>query len=115
MEKKNKKTVTIEEVISNDYDMSETFSKFFTNFVPNLKIISNENCEIAIEYQREKPVQVAINRFKIRANKKKISQINPNKRFSFYPVSYNEVLKQVKSLDTKKAIEPKDAPTKLSK
>ena len=53
----------IEEVMSNDYDISETFHKCFANTVPNLKIKSSDNVKTAIE-----------------------SEINPNKRFSFYPI-----------------------------
>ena len=33
-----------------------------------------------------------------------ISKINLNKRFSFCPVPHTEVLKQIKNLDTEKAI-----------
>ena len=38
----------IEQVISNDYDISETFIYFFANVVPNLKIISNENMKLLL-------------------------------------------------------------------
>ena len=32
-----------EEVISKDYEISETFDKFFANIVPKLKITAREN------------------------------------------------------------------------
>ena len=48
----------IEEVISNDYDISETF---LADIVPNLKIIPCENFETTTEYEKENPVQDAIN------------------------------------------------------
>ena len=44
-----------------------------------------------------------------------ISKINPNKRFSFCSVFYDEVLKQIKNLGTKKTIQQNDIPTKLLK
>ena len=73
----------IEEVISNDYDISETFHKCFANTVPNLKIKSSENFKTAIEYEIENPVQNAINNFKNHLSIMIMSEINPNKRFSF--------------------------------
>ena len=51
----------IEEVISNDYDISETFNKFFANIVPNLKIILSENFGTTIQHETENPIQDAIN------------------------------------------------------
>ena len=37
-----------EEVISNDYGISETFNKFFANIVPNLNITPRGNFESTI-------------------------------------------------------------------
>ena len=85
----------IEEVLCNDYDISETFHCFFfffffANIVPNLKIIPKKNFETAIEYEMENLVQNAINNFKNHPSIKLIiSKINPNKRFSFCPVKIN--------------------------
>ena len=31
-----------------------------------------------------------------------IYKINPHKRFPFHPVTYHQILKQIKNLDTKK-------------
>ena len=77
----------IEEVMSNDYDISETFHKCFANTVPNLKIKSSENVKTAIEYEIDNPVQNAINNFKNHLSIKMImSKINPNKRFAFCPI-----------------------------
>ena len=72
-----------EEVITNDYDISETFNKIFANIVPNLKIIPSENFETTIQYETENLVQNAINKLKNHPFIKIIiSKINPNKRFS---------------------------------
>ena len=43
----------IEEVISNNYDISESLNKFFANIVLNLKLISSENFETIIEYEQK--------------------------------------------------------------
>ena len=47
-----------EEVISNDYGISETFNKFFANIVPNLKITPRGNFVLynmkqKIQYRRQ--------------------------------------------------------------
>ena len=39
----------IEEVISNDCDISETFNKIFAYIVPNLKIIANEKLVLNVK------------------------------------------------------------------
>ena len=61
--------------------------RFFTNAVPNLKIIPSDHFETTIQYETENPVQNEINQFKNHPSIKVIiSKINPNKRFSFCPV-----------------------------
>ena len=76
----------IQKVISNDYDIFETFNKLFANIVPNLKIIPSENFETSIQHETENPVKNATHKFKNHPN-------SPNKIFSFCPVSHNEFLK----------------------
>ena len=44
-----------------------------------------------------------------------ISKINPNKRFSFHLISHNEILIQIENLDTEKAIQQNNIPTKFLK
>ena len=51
MQKKDKGKVMIEEYISNDCAISETFDKFSTNIVLNLKITSSKNFEASIEFE----------------------------------------------------------------
>ena len=87
----------IKKVISNDYDISETFNKFFANLVPNSKIMPNENIEAAVEYDIEDPVENAIDKFKNHPYMKMIIfKINSNKIYSFCPVSYNEIQNKLK-------------------
>ena len=51
MQKKDKEKVMIEEHISNDCAISETFDKFSANIVLNLKITSSKNSEASIEFE----------------------------------------------------------------
>ena len=87
-------------VISEDQAVAEVFSKFFFNIVPNLKITTDhgyDNDFIATIDQ----VTNAVNKFRnnssiiIIKNKKKNDQ-----SFSYGPVTYDDVLKKVKTLDT---------------
>ena len=54
----------IGEAISNNNDILETYIMIyqsFSNIVPNLKIIPNENFETTIEHKIENPMQNATN------------------------------------------------------
>ena len=64
VQKKDKEKAMIEEVISNDCDISETFNKFLKKHIPNFKIIPNEKFDTGIVYETENPVENAINNFK---------------------------------------------------
>ena len=87
----------IEEFISNDNDMSETFNKILANIIPNLKIIPNDNFETANEYEIKSTVENATKKFENYPSIKMIlSRIKPNKRFCFCPVSYNEIQNKLK-------------------
>ena len=83
-----------EEIISNDYDISKTFSKSFANIAPNLKIIPSKTLKLLFRMKQK---------------------INRYKRFSFCTVSHNEILKQIKNLDTEKEIRQKYFLTKMLK
>ena len=96
----------IEKVVSNDYDLSKTFNKFFANIVPNLKIISCENFVTTIQYETGNPVHNTIKKFKNYPCIKMItSKINPTETFSFFSVPHNEILNEIKNLNTKKEIQ----------
>ena len=58
----------------------------------------------------------SINKFKkLPSTKMVISKTNPNKRFSLCQVSNEGSLKQIKNVDTRKAIQQNTIPTKLLK
>ena len=66
-----------------------------------MKFIPSENLEKNIQYETENPQQNAINKFINHPSIKMIkSKISPNKRFSFCPIPHNEILKQIKNLNT---------------
>ena len=120
IEKKNssqegQKEIVSEKKITEDQAVVEVFNKFFINIVPNLKISTDhgyDNDFIATDDQ----VANAVNKFR---NHSSIIMIKNKKKndqsFSFGTVTYDDVLKKVKTLDTAKASQQSDIPTKILK
>ena len=108
---KDSNEIISEKIISNDNDVAETFNKFFVNIVPNLKIPTNHDFEINFKVTGD-PIVDAINKYE---NHPSIIMIkNKNKtQFSFTVVEYDDILKKVKKLNTSKATQQSDIPTKI--
>ena len=108
--------IVSEKIITENQAIAEVFNKFFINIVPNLKISTDhgyDNDFIATDDQ----VANAVNKFRdhssiimIKNKKKKNDQ-----SFSVGPVTYDDVLKKVNTLDTAKASQQSDIPTKMLK
>ena len=107
--------IVSERLISEDQTMAEVFNKFFINIVPNLKIPTNHNHDTDFLVNNEQ-VANALNKFRnypgiiMIKNKRKADQC-----FSFGPVTYNDILKKTNNLDTAKASQQSDVPTKILK
>ena len=82
-----------------------------------MKIIPSESLEANIEYETKNLVQKQNKKCKNYPSMQMIvcKKKNLNKRFSFYPVLQNEILKQIKNLDTKKVIQQNDVLTTFLK
>ena len=95
--------------------IAEVFNKFFINIVPNLKIPVENNIDHDFT-ETDDLVLNAINKFK---NHPSIIMIkrknNPCGSFSFSSVQYDDILKKTKNLDTAKASQESDIPTKILK
>ena len=102
-------------MILEDQAVAEVFSKFFINIVPNLKIptsqiydtyflVTNDQAPNALNKFRNHPSITMIK------NKRKADQC-----FSFGPVIYEDILKKTNNLDTAKASQQSDVPTKILK
>ena len=104
-----------EKIISDDKAIAEVFNKFFINIVPNLKIPVENNIDHDFT-ETDDLVLNAINKFK---NHPSIIMIkrknNPCGSFSFSSVQYDDILKKTKNLDTAKASQESDIPTKILK
>ena len=107
--------IVSEKIITEDQALAEVFNKFFINIVPNLKISTDhgyDNDFIATDDQ----VINAVNKFRnhssiIMIKNKKVT----DQSFSFGSVTYDDVLKIVNTLDTAKASQKSDIPTKILK
>ena len=103
----------MEKIISDDLPVADAFSKLFINIFPNLKVSTDhsyDNDFIATNDQVTNTVSKFRNHPSIIMIKNKNDQT-----FSFGPVTYDGVLKKVKTLDTAKASQQSDIPTKILK
>ena len=106
-----KEEIVSEKIFTEDQAVAEVFNKVFINIVLNLKISADhgyDNDFIATDCQ----VINAVNKFRNHPSKKKKKN---DQSFSFGPVTYDDVLKKVKTLDTAKPSQQSDIPTKILK
>ena len=107
--------IVSKKVISEEQAVAEVFNKFFINIVPNLKIPTNHSYDTDFLVTNDQ-VANALNKFRnhpsiiMIKNKRKTNQC-----FSFGPVTYDDILKKTNNLDTAKASQQSDIPTKILK
>ena len=92
----------VEKVISEDMEIAKTFNEFSVNIVPSLKISPKENYETDVGNDNE-PILNYINKFKNHPSIKVIkSRKKEEQTFTFSYVSYEEVLNEIRKLQTTK-------------
>ena len=102
-------------MILEEQAMAEVFNRFFINIVPNLKILTNHHYDTDFLVTNDQ-VANALNKFRnhpsiiMIKNKRKTNQC-----FSFGPVTYDDILKKTNNLDTAKASQQSDVPTRILK
>ena len=111
----SREEIVLEKLITEDQTVAEVFNKFCINIVPNMKISTDhgyDNDFIATDYQ----VTNAVNKLRNHSSIIMIKNKEKNDQsFSFGPVTYDDVLKKVNTLDTAKASQQSDIPTKILK
>ena len=96
-----------ENVISDDMEIVQTFNEIFVHIVPSLKISPKENYEKDVENDNE-PILNYINKFKNHPSIKVIkSRKKEEQTFTFNYVSYEEVLNEIRKLQTATTIQQK--------
>ena len=105
----------VEKAISEDMEIAETFNEFFVNIVPSLKISPKENYETDVGNDNE-PILNYINKFKNHPSIKVIkSRKKEEQTFTFNYVSYEEILNEIRKLQTGTTIQQNGIPTKFLK
>ena len=100
-----------ETVISEDSELAEVFNNYFGNVVKNLNI----QRPIYLHEDND-PIANAIKNFEQHPSILKIKETrNVCSSFSFKPVSFDEIIKETLNLDTSKATQKSDIPTKIIK
>ena len=105
----------IEEIISEDNEISEVFNNYFINIVPNLNIstVISVNDDFI---ETNDPISNAIKKFSDHPSISMIKNKNLNQnKFSFCNVTFEYVLEKVICLNSAKASQNTDIPTKLIK
>ena len=105
----------VEKVISDDMEIAETFNEFFVDIVPSLKVSPKENYEADVGNDDESILNY-INKLKNHPSIKVIkSRKKEEQTFTFSYVSYEEVLNEIRKLQTTKTTQQNDIPTKILK
>ena len=105
-EKKYKVSATelSEEIISEAKKVAEVLNNVFVNIVPNLKILTNHNCNIDFQKTGDhsikcnKQIQIPLSIVMIKG------KIEPKNIYSFTLVQYKDILRKNKNLNVSKAL-----------
>ena len=104
----------VDKIYSENLEVAETFNAFFSNIVKKISISLGQ--ELPTEEDHiEDPVLRIIERFKKHASVVAIFENHKDSTFSFRHVSLDEITKEIKRLDAKKACQDTDIPTKVIK
>ena len=97
-------------LIRNEYKLANIFNTFFVNIVPNLGIEIDQQYLSNVSNISD-PVEKAI----ISIINKMVSSVENEASFSFTCVTVDDISKEIKRLDIKKATQESDIPTKVIK
>ena len=103
-----------DEIISDCQPVTELFNKFFANIVKEINLVIGNEFLINADHIGD-PVQKAIEKYKNHPSVKAISEKYDKNTFSFRYVSLDEIKKEIKNLNTKKACQDTDIPSKIGK
>ena len=107
-----------EKLIKNEYQITNIFNTFFNEIVPNLgtKVDEGYLCNASnISDPMEKAIQKYKNHPSISIIKKMVSTVDKNNKFSFEPITADNISQQIKRLNIDKATKGSNILTKLVK
>ena len=105
-------------LIRNEYKIANIFNTFFVNIVPNLGMEIDQQYLSNVSNISD-PVEKAIKKYQkhpsISIINKMVSSVENEASFSFTCVTVDDISKEIKRLDIKKATQESDIPTKVIK
>ena len=113
----NEKIILAEndKIVENDKKSATVLNSFFSNIIKSLGIPQYKDAE-PMGQNISDPVLKAIIKYRSHPSIKAIKeQCNTNVYFSFSQIGHDEIIKELNNLDTNKAIQNTDIPTKLIK
>ena len=107
-----------DEIISEESNVAQTLNFFFSNIVTNLKIPEYKDYDISFNENVSDPIIKLILKYRNHPSILTIGEVCKNKLnkqpfFSFSKVTKNEIVKELLNLDTSKASQDSDIPTKI--
>ena len=113
----NEKIILVEndKIVENDKKSATVLNRFFSNIIKSLGIPQYKDAE-PVGRNISDPVLKAIIKYRSHPSIKAIKeQCNTNLYFSLSQLGHDEIMKELNNLDTNKAIQNTDIPTKLIK
>ena len=103
-----------DKILSENLEVAKTFNAFFSNIVKEMNVSLDQ--ELLTEADHiEDPVLRIIERFKKHTSVVAIFENHKDSAFSFRHISLDEITKEIKRLEVKKACQDMDFPTKVIK
>ena len=106
-----------EEIIMGDYNTAKVLNTFFSNIVSNLNIAGYSNCE-PLANNISDPILKCVVKYRNHPSILAIAEIckkHPRRPFSFSKINREEILGEILKLETSKACQDTDIPTKIIK
>ena len=103
-----------EEIINEDGENAEIFNTFFSNAVKNLKTPEDQETD-SLGNNISHPIFRAILKYRNHPSIVAIKNLNKGSRFDSCRVGDQDVIKEIKKLSTRKAIQYTDLPIKILK
>ena len=101
-------------ILDKNDNVAEVLNKFFINVVSNLNIPKYHDKSVNIDYI-EDPIARSIEQYKNHPSIVAIKSKSTNKYFKFNSISKAEIEKEILNLDSSKACQDSDIPTKVIK
>ena len=102
-------------IVSDDYEIAQTFKIFFENAVKNLNVLGDSDSQ-SPTFHLDEPVDIAVEKFKNHPSITLVkSYVNFSNNFFFKEVNFSIIFKEISSLNSKKQSRKDEIPAKCLK